>query len=219
MPHTEETKRKISEARRGKKMTDEQRKRVSEAHKGLKYGPRTEEQKKHNSEKMRGRKLGPQSEETKKKLSEALRGRIFSQETRAKISKALTGVKHTEARKRQNSECHKGLKQSEETRRKRSNANSGPNSKSWKGGTTTAAKKRVKTFDWKLIRAKILKRDNFICQICDCGGKRLNVHHKLPVRLGGTDDESNLITLCVHHHIRYEQLFMKYIEPMLLGGK
>jgi 5-methylcytosine-specific restriction endonuclease McrA len=29
---------------------------------------------------------------------------------------------------------------------------------------------------------------------------KLNVHHKLPRHLGGTDDESNLVTLCRQDH-------------------
>ena len=49
------------------------------------------------------------------------------------------------------------------------------------------------------IRALILKRDDYTCQ--DCGksqhdGAKLEVHHKIPVSKGGTDDEENLVTNC-----------------------
>lgn len=58
-------------------------------------------------------------------------------------------------------------------------------------------------------RENILERDEFKCQLC---GKRkraqsdLEVHHVEPKAFGGTDDPTNLITLCKHCHDR-EDLF------------
>lgn len=53
-------------------------------------------------------------------------------------------------------------------------------------------------------RAAILKRDCHTCQNC---GKRkqkknLEVHHIIPRSKGGTDDPTNLVTLCVRCHDR-----------------
>lgn len=57
---------------------------------------------------------------------------------------------------------------------------------------------------WQNLREFILERDNFTCQ--DCGkfsmGKGLEVHHIKPLHLGGTNNESNLITLCHRCHKR-----------------
>ncbi len=49
------------------------------------------------------------------------------------------------------------------------------------------------------IRFLILQRDNFRCQLCGISGQdgaRLEIDHKHPVALGGTDAEDNLWTLC-----------------------
>ena len=50
----------------------------------------------------------------------------------------------------------------------------------------------------KGLRHKILKRDRFSCQACGARAPdvELEVDHKVPVSRGGTNEESNLITLC-----------------------
>lgn len=52
----------------------------------------------------------------------------------------------------------------------------------------------MKPIDWRL-REAILKRDNHQCQNCLKKG-RLDVHHFIPVKRGGTDNPDNLISLC-----------------------
>lgn len=113
---SDESKRKISEANKGKVMSEESKKKISEALKGDKsplYGT-------HHSE------------ETRKKLSEARKRRIFSEETRRKISEANKGENNwnfgghlSEETKKKMSEARKGKKHfmygkhhSEETKRK-----------------------------------------------------------------------------------------------------
>lgn len=49
-------------------------------------------------------------------------------------------------------------------------------------------------------RAAILYRDSYTCQICDKKHTRLEVHHIIWKSRGGSDDESNLITLCNECH-------------------
>ena len=71
---SEETKKKISDARKGKPKSAETRKKMSEAMKGNKHA------------------LGcKRSEETKKKMSEAKKGKLISEEHKNKISEANKG--------------------------------------------------------------------------------------------------------------------------------
>lgn len=55
-------------------------------------------------------------------------------------------------------------------------------------------------------RKKILNRDDYTCQCCGNEKSRrdLEVHHVMPRSKGGTDDPTNLITLCKHCHDREE---------------
>lgn len=48
--------------------------------------------------------------------------------------------------------------------------------------------------DYRLRKA-VLERDNYQCQNCLKKG-RLDVHHFIPVKRGGTDNLDNLISLC-----------------------
>lgn len=59
-----------------------------------------------------------------------------------------------------------------------------------------------KGFDYGFAsrREAILHRDNYTCQICGKNHARLEVHHIVYRSQGGTDDESNLITLCKDCH-------------------
>ncbi len=82
--HSEETKKKLSEAHKGKRLSEEHKKKISEANKGKKF---TEEYCKRVSESLRGRKL---SEEHREKVAEANRRRIRSKEA---IQKTCIPVK------------------------------------------------------------------------------------------------------------------------------
>jgi len=109
--HSEETKRKMSELRKGYKFSKESkikmsnsqknrstetRLKISNAHKNK---PRSQETKKKISDSLRGRKRNKISEETRKKMSESQRYR--SLETRKKMSNSQKGVpKSKETRKK-----------------------------------------------------------------------------------------------------------------------
>jgi group I intron endonuclease len=143
---TEETRKKLSEAGKGRIVSEETRKKLSEAHKGKCAGRKlSEETKRKISEANKGKHH--LTEEHKRKLSEANKDRKLSEETRKKLSEAhkglqagenhpLYGKKHSEETKQKISESRKGKcagenhhmygkKLSEETKRKLSEANKG----------------------------------------------------------------------------------------------
>jgi hypothetical protein len=76
-PFTEEHKRKMSEAHKGKKLSEEQKRRLSEINKGNQYTKGkhwklSEEAKRKSSEARKGK---PHSEERKRKISESMKGK------------------------------------------------------------------------------------------------------------------------------------------------
>lgn len=65
---------------------------------------------------------------------------------------------------------------------------------------------------WQSVRAQVLQRDGFKCVECGTATKNADtdVHHLLPRSAGGTDDPSNLVTLCDGCHAAH--------HPKLAGG-
>lgn len=59
---------------------------------------------------------------------------------------------------------------------------------------------------WKLARREALVRDAYQCQMCGAvaHGKRAHVDHIVPKSKGGSDEVTNLRTLCVSCHSRHE---------------
>lgn len=107
--HSEETKKKISEALSGKNH--------------YLYG---KHRSKKTKEKLRQAHLGKRlSEETKRKIGESSKGRKHTKEDLKKMSEWQIGKKLSEETKRKISESHKGKRLSEETRRKISESNKG----------------------------------------------------------------------------------------------
>lgn len=92
-PLSEETKKKIGKAHKGKCISEETKKKIGEAHKGKIF---SEEHKKKLSEAHKGNTnaLGNHfklSEETKKKISEFNKRKKVSEETRKKLSEVHKG--------------------------------------------------------------------------------------------------------------------------------
>ena len=50
------------------------------------------------------------------------------------------------------------------------------------------------TRQWRSIRERILRRDGYICQYC--GQEADTVDHVIPRRLGGLDNDENLLSAC-----------------------
>ena len=84
---SDETRRKMSEALKGKPRSKEIRRKISEAHKGKTH---SEKSRRNMSESQKGKTF---SEETKRKLSEAKKGKTHSEETKRKLSEANKGRK------------------------------------------------------------------------------------------------------------------------------
>lgn len=145
-PHSEETKRKISEARKGKghPHTEESKAKISTANKGKNVG-----------------KGHPQSEETKQKISVAnigKRKKPLSEEHKRKISEAGKARKHSEESKEKRRQALKGHPVSEETRRKIGNANRGRVQTEEANQKRREAMKRVDTPEYREKLSKGVKK-------------------------------------------------------------
>ena len=102
IPRSEETKRKLSEANKGRAVSEETRKKLSAASKGKKRAPKTEEHRQNISKAKQGKKRKPHTEESKRKIGEA--------------NKNKTHLPLSEERKRKISESNKGKTRSEQTK-------------------------------------------------------------------------------------------------------
>ena len=97
--HSEESCKKMSESKKGKHLSAESRKKISEAKKG-ENNPNFGKPAWNNGKHL--------SAETRKKISEAHNGKHHSEETRQKLSEALKGKHHLEEAKKKISEANKG---------------------------------------------------------------------------------------------------------------
>jgi len=62
--------------------------------------------------------------------------------------------------------------------------------------------------DWDSLRRAVYRRDGYQCANCGAKGVELHAHHIVPLSVGGTNSESNIVTLCrdchksLHPHMR-----------------
>lgn len=69
-----------------------------------------------------------------------------------------------------------------------------------RSGSTT---KRGYGHAWRKLRAQVLERDGYLCVACQQAGRYVpatDVDHIVPKSKGGTDELSNLQSLCNPHH-------------------
>lgn len=173
---SEETRRKLSEIKKGHIVSEETRKKISEANAGrvpskevrqkmskIRIGEGNPMFNKHHSEETKTKisklnKGNPSpnkgkhlSEETRKKLSEAKSGQRHSDETRKKISKATAGSNNP----------NYGKTHSEEARKKISEANKGRLA----GGNSPSAKAVIRLDDKKIYECiEYAAKENHVCR-------------------------------------------------------
>ena len=63
-------------------------------------------------------------------------------------------------------------------------------------------RKTGSTHGWRLLRQRILTRDEHTCQMCGQTEGTMHVDHILERRNGGSDTHSNLRTLCERCNLR-----------------
>jgi len=92
-------------------------------------------------------------------------------------------------------------------------ARSGERNSNWRGG-----RPHYRGADWHKQRRLALARDDYKCQRCGVKqeelDRELTVHHILPYHDGGTNDLSNLVTLCMTCHFKVEP---RYRRPQKNG--
>ena len=115
--HSEETKKKMSEANKGREFSKQHKEKLSEQAKN-KTGSKNPFYGKHHSddtkEQIRQKKIGQiVSDETKRKISQRHSGKKFSEERKNAISKALKGKEKTKEHSKHISEAKKGTIMSE----------------------------------------------------------------------------------------------------------
>lgn len=50
--------------------------------------------------------------------------------------------------------------------------------------------------EWRVIRDRIFRRDDYTCHYCGERGRKLECDHVMPVARGGRHDDDNLVTAC-----------------------
>lgn len=73
----------------------------------------------------------------------------------------------------------------------------------WKKVAKVSADDRGYDWAWRKLRNRILERDKYLCQVCLALGivtPATEVDHIVNKAAGGTDDESNLQSICDHCH-------------------
>lgn len=181
--HTENTKRKISESRKGQRLSLETKQKISQKLKG-------------NKNKL-GKKNNFRNPIVRaKKISQSLKGHPIyqSKERNRNISNALKGKpsnfkgkRHSQEAKEKNRLHHLGKTLSEEHKIKLREINlrkgirppvlKGADNSAWKGGVTPLYEKIRHSFMYDLWRKKVFEKDNYTCQNCDRRGGNLEAHH------------------------------------------
>lgn len=173
-PLSEEHKRNLSIAHKGQVVSEETRKKMREARKGkqptlgMKF---SEEHKRKIGLKSKGNKycLGkvPWNKGKKGVQVGANKGKNFSEEWRKNLSLA-----------------HKGYVRPEDQRKKMSQyVRKGEAHYAWKGGITPIYERIRKSLEYRLWREAVFKRDNWTCVWCGKRGGVLHSDHIKPFSL------------------------------------
>ena len=174
---SEESRRKLSETRKGIRFSEEHKRKLSVSHKGIpswnKGGALTDDHKKKIGESNRGKKRAPEVVERLREI-----GKV-----------AFLGKRHSEEIKEHWSRVRRG----------KYVGNEHPN---WRGGITPINTKIRHSIEYKLWRKSVFERDNYTCVQCNVRGGVLNADHIKPFALFPELrlEFSNGRTLCVSCH-------------------
>ena len=162
--------------KKGQKMSEELKRKISEAQKGKRRKPLTKEHKRKISMGNKGRKV---SIETRRKIGAGNKGKKMTEEQKRKISesckKSMTKKRREKIRK-----INTGKKHTKETKIKVSMHMQGiTNIKNWDGFISSKKEIIRKSSRYIQWRNKVYKRDGWICQDCGDKGGELHAHHIL----------------------------------------
>lgn len=216
------------EMKKGTKLSDVTRQRMRDAKKGKtpknyqqfreaskKHRP-TKEQNEKRSADYKARGIKPPSQKGKTPWNKGKTG-CYSEETRNSIAKSVKEYLKENP-----------LKLSEEAKRKIGKAHSGEKCTFWKGGVSksnrTERENIMSTFEYQQWRRMIFERDDFTCQMHDCGqkGGKLRAHHikkfsdypdlRLELINGVTVCEKCDCKKVVHREKKWEDYFLSNLK-------
>ena len=75
-----------------------------------------------------------------------------------------------------------------------------------------ACRKAARGREYRWAREIALERDNWTCQDCGAHDCRLEVHHIMPLCMGGTNKLYNLVTLCCKCHKAIHKTWARWYE-------
>jgi HNH endonuclease/NUMOD3 motif-containing protein len=201
---SDETLQKMSEAKKGKPLTEEHRKHISEAIL-QRPPPSAETRQKLSIATARNNKLRDSvSDETRKKMSIAHKGAKrapYTEQARKNMSLARVGKSLNDAHRQKISEALAGREITEAHRENLSKALTGKYTgelaSGWKGGASEIPYPSGFT---NYLKSKIKERDHNQCQICltEVKGRAVRIHHINSIKADVS--ESNLILLCSKCH-------------------
>jgi hypothetical protein len=112
---------------------------------------------------------------TRLKIGLIHKGKPLSENHKLKLSIAHKGKKNPK-----HAEAIRGRKHTEETRLKMSQTHKLTKNHLWKGGITELNDKIRTSFEYKLWRESVFKRDDYTCRFCGKRGGELNADHIKP---------------------------------------
>lgn len=97
------------------------------------------------------------------------------------------------------------------------------NNPTWNGGRDFYTRVRANLSDesWDRIADRARGTDEYSCQLCGLceadAGRKLDVHHIIPIMAGGDNGDYNLMALCNSCHKSIEYYTKEFTESVLIS--